>query len=187
MSVNPLQDGSATPSVSSLFTARITGWDNSTVTIEFTNRSSGAWWLSNNGQAIPFLRILGYQIRTATAYSSNTDPGSIGKRRERALTSIMPWITRRIDAEALASRLMAVLSQPRPQIVVRVMGHPLRRPGQLVSLFDVNGTKADGTWRIVSCVHNGNGPEYTQDLQLLGVPDVLIWDQGTWDDYVWGA
>lgn len=187
MSVNPLQDGSATTSLSSLFTARIISWDNSTVTIEFTNRSSGPWWLSNNGQGIPFLRILGYQIRTATAYSSNTDPGSIGKRRERALTSIMTWITRRVEAEALASRLMAVLSQPRPQIGVRVMGHPLRRPGMLVSLLDANGTKVDGTWRILSIVHNGNGPEYTQDLQLLGVPDVLIWDQGTWDDYVWGA
>lgn len=187
MSVNPLADGTGTVSVSVNVAARIIGWDNSTVTIQFTNRNSGTWYLANNGQSIPFLRILGYQIRKAVAYTTTIDPGSVGKRRERALTSEMSWVTRRDVAAELAGRLLDVLSRPRAQIIVRVMGNPLRRPGQLVNLLDNQGTKADGTWRIVSITANGNGPQYTQDLQLLFVPDVLIWDQGTWDNFVWGA
>lgn len=187
MSVNPLQDGSATTSLSALFTARIVAWDNSTVTITFTNRSSGAWWLANDGQQVPFLRILGYQVRSATAYSTNSDPGSVAKRRERALATTVAWVNSRGVAAALSARLLAVLSQPRAQVVVRVMGDPTRVPGQLINLLDAEGTRVDGTWRILSCSHVGNGPQYTQDLQLLRVPDVLIWDEGTWDDYVWGA
>jgi len=187
MSVNTKDDGTGTVYVSANFSARIVGWDTSTVTIRFTNFSPGTLWLANNGSGVPFLRILGYAIRVATAYSTVSDPGSVGKRRDRALTTEAAWITRRSEGEGLANRLVAVLSQPRIQVAVRVMGNPARKPGNLITLLDDEGTKAEGTWRILSIVHNGNGPQYTQDLQLLRVPDVLIWDEGNWDETVWGA
>jgi hypothetical protein len=186
MSLNSQMDGGGVVNTSSAVTGRIVGWDSATVTIRFTNFAPGTLFLSNNGQEIPFLRVLGYAIRTATGYSTVSDPGSVGKRRERALTTISTWSTRRKEAEELANRLVGVLSQPRVQVTVKVMGDPRRRPGTLITLLDAEGTRADGTWRILAITHNGNGPQYTQDLQLLRVPDVLIWDEGTWDDYVWG-
>jgi hypothetical protein len=187
MSVNAQQDGGGAVYTAGSFTARITNWDSSTVVLRFINSTGVTKWLANNGTDIPFLRILGYAITAATGYSTVSDPGSVGKRRERALTTQAAWITRRAEAEDLANRLIAVLSQPRVQVTVRVMGDPTRRPGNLVSLLDANGTRADGTWRILAITHNGAGPQYTQDLQLLAVPEVLIWDQGNWDETVWGA
>jgi hypothetical protein len=144
-------------------------------------------WLSNNGQQIPFLRILGYQIRTADAYSTVTDPGSIGRRRDRSLsTSGNPWLQTRPVAENYVNRLLGVLAQPRTVLNVRVMGDPRRKPGNLVTLADASGTKADGTWRVLAVTHNGNGPGYTQDLQLIFVPEVGLWDLSNWDEAIWG-
>jgi hypothetical protein len=170
----------------STFTARIIMWDSSTVTVRFTNNTRQNMWLSNNGSGIPFLRILGYPVRRVTGYSTVRDPGSVNRRRERALSTARPWIDTRAEAENLANRLISVLSLPRPEINVRVVGDPRRRPGQLVSLADTEGTAAAGTWRVLSVAHNGNGPEFTQDLQLVYVLPVAIWDQSNWDESVWG-
>jgi hypothetical protein len=187
MTVNAANDGTGTVYIGSGFTAYVVGWTNSTVKIRFTNNTGVIKYLANNGDQVPFLRILGYVIRTSEAYESVRDAGSVAKRRERALTSQIRWVQRREEASVLASNMVTVLSRPRPQLKVQVMGDPRRKPGQLIRLADTEGTAADGTWRILAVDHIGNGPMYVQDLSLVHVGDVGVWDESNWDDAVWGV
>jgi hypothetical protein len=67
------------------------------------------------------------------------------------------------------------------------MGDPRRVPGDLVEIVDSEGTQAEGTWRILSVAHEGNGPKYLQTLKLLRVGATAIWDgQPGWNLGVWG-
>lgn len=185
MSVNVAQDGTSTIASSLSVTAKILSATASTITIQFTNKMSKVGYLANNGDQVPFLRILGYGVTMADGYITQRDAGSIGTRRERALDAEMPWIQDRTSATTLAQLMVTALARPRPEVGVTVMGDPRRKPGQLVTLKDAQGTQASGTWRILSVKHNGDGPQYTQDLQLTFVPPVGVWDQGTWDETIW--
>jgi hypothetical protein len=80
-------------------------------------------------------------------------------------------------------------SQPRAEVGITVMGDPRRRPGSLVQLADSEGTQAAGTWRILSVKHDyDGGGKYTQDLELVRVLPVAVWDGSDgWDFAVWGA
>lgn len=186
MSVNTTQEGNGTVFTSASFTARIFSWDSSTVSIRFTNTSPGTLYLANSGTQIPFLRILGYAIREVTSYQTVEDAGSIGTRRQRALTTQVRWIQRRLEALQYAGNLVTSLARPRAEVAVTVMGDPRRRPGDLVQLNDAEGTRAAGTWRVLAVKHRGNGAMYVQDLQLVQVGAVGIWDQSSWDESVWG-
>lgn len=187
MSVNTLLDGTGTVITSTSFQARISGWDSSSVTIRFINRYGSTMYLSNNGSGIPFLRILGYEIQGSDAYTTVRDPGSVGLRRLRGLSSDMPWIQDRDTALVVTTNLVSILARPRPQITVQVMGDPRRKPGDLVSLVDASGTRATGNWRVLSVAHQGGGAVYTQELSLVAVGSVAVWDSGYWDQTVWGA
>jgi hypothetical protein len=187
MSVNTLPDGSGSVFTSTAFTARIYDWDSNNIVVKFTNTYSGTLYLANNGTQIPFLRALGYAISKADAYVTVRDAGSIGTRRERALTTQVNWITDRTTAQEFASTLVTLLARPRRQITVTVQGDPRRKPGDLCQLVDSTGMKADGTWRIYKVVHNINGAQYTQDVTLSQVGPIAVWDEGLWDESVWGV
>lgn len=186
MTVNTLPDGSGTVFTSTAFVARIVDWDANSIVVQFTNTYSTTLYLANNGTQIPFLRALGYAITTADGYVTVRDSGSIGTRRERALTAQMDWITDRETAQEVATKLVTLLSRPRPVLTVTVQGDPRRVPGTLCQLVDSTGLQADGTWRIYRIQHNINGPQYTQDLTLIRVGEIANWDEGTWDETVWG-
>jgi hypothetical protein len=168
-------------------TAFIVGWTNSTVRIRFTNTTTNKFYLTNNGQDVPFLRILGYTIKSNDAYESVRDLSSVAKRRERALTSQIRWVQRREEASLIAGNMVTALSRPRPQLNVTVMGDPRRVPGKLVSIADSEGTAASGTWRILAVQHRGNGAMYVQDLSLAYVGPIGVWDESSWDEAVWGV
>ncbi len=187
MSVNTLPDGSGSVITSTAFKARIYDWTSNSITVQFTNTYSGTLYLVNNGTQIPFLRALGYAITTADGYVTVRDSGSIGTRRERALTTQVDWIHDRTTAQQFASTLVTILARPRPQITVTVQGDPRRKPGDLCQLVDSTGMQANGTWRVYKVVHNGNGPQFTQDVTLVRVGPIANWDSGTWDDSVWGV
>jgi hypothetical protein len=184
-SVNMSQDGNGLVAAANSVTAKIIYADASTVTLEFTNKMSKVGWISNNGTEVPFLRILGYAVTTTEGYITARDEGSLGARRERALDAEMPWIQDRESATMLTQLLVTALAQPRPEVNIVVMGDPRRKPGQLVTLKDSQGTQADGTWRVMAVKHNGDGPQYTQNLQLTRVPPVGVWDQTNWDESIW--
>jgi hypothetical protein len=187
MSVNTLPDGSGTVWASTTFRGRIYDWDSSSITVQFINTSGQTLYLANNGTQIPFLRALGYAITMADGYVTVRDNGSIDARRERALTTQLDWVTDRTSATEAATMLVTLLSRPRPQLTVTVQGDPRRKPGTLCRLVDSTGLAADGTWRIYRIQHNYTGPQYTQDLVLLRVGELGNWDEGIWDDTVWGA
>jgi hypothetical protein len=187
MSVNTLPDGTGTVFVSTAFTARIYDWDSASITVQFTNTYSQTLYLANNGTDIPFLRALGYVVTTNDGYSTVRDDGSIGNRRERAMTTELDWVTDRTTAQELASTMATLLARPRPQITVTVQGDPRRKPGDLCQLIDSTGMKADGHWRINSVTHNVNGPQYIQDVSLVRVGETANWDEGTWDESVWAV
>lgn len=187
MSVNFLADGNGTVVAASIFQARIVNWDNSSVTIRFRNRYPATLYLVNNGNQIPYLRILGYEIQRADAYTTVRDPGSIGLRKLRGLASDMPWIHDRATATDITTKLVSITARPRPQLTVTVMGDPRRRPGMLTTLVDASGTQVDGTWRILAVHHKSSGAQYTQDLELVRQGEVALWDSGLWDSSVWGA
>jgi hypothetical protein len=185
MTVNGVPEGTGPAFISSVFQARIVGWDNSTVQIRFTNNYRTPLWLANNGTDVPVLCILGYAVRVNTAYTTQRDAGSIGSRRERALYASSTWVHNRVTAENVANTLVTMLSRPRAEVTIEVMGDPRRKPGQLVQLKDAQGTAADGTWRILSVAHNGSGAQFTQTLKMTQVYPVGVWDQSNWDTSVW--
>lgn len=158
-----------------------------TVTIRYVNLTGAKKYLTNNGSEIPYLAVSGYAIREATGYQSRTDPTSITTRRERALSSQIPIVQRRADAIQVASRLVNMLRQPRPEVGVVVMGDPRRKPGQLVTIKDSQGTMAAGNWRILTITHDRNNAEYRQQLHLVAQGDPALWDEDPgWDLGVWG-
>lgn len=187
MSVNTAQDGSGTVLAAATVSAVISDFTASTLTVTFTNNMGVSVWLSNNGVDVPFLQLRGYPIRVTKAYVTLRDTGSVAGRRERPLTIQLPWVQDRATATSMAQRLVNVLARPRAEVTVTAMGDPRRRPGQLVTINDSEGTQAEGTWRILSVQHNGNGPQYTQDLSLVRVLPVALWDgPDGWDYSVWG-
>lgn len=187
VSVNNAPDGSGVVLTSVAFSARMIDWTSNSVTVKFVNNYSKTVYLANNGSGVPFLRALGYAISTSDGYSTVSDAGSIGKRRERALTSGMDWIHDRTTAQNVAGTLVTTLARPRPVVTVTVQGDARRVPGQLCQIVDVTGMQAVGTWRITAIVHRYTGPMYVQDVTLIFVGTVANWDEGVWDDAVWGA
>jgi hypothetical protein len=187
MTVNTSADGSGTVFTSTAFTARIFDWTSNSITVQFTNTYSSTLYIANNGQSVPFLRALGYAITVSDGYSTVRDDGSIGKRRERALTTGLNWVHDRTTAQSVASTLVTLLARPRPVVTVTVQGDPRRVPGNLCQIVDATGTQAAGTWRITSVGHRYTGPMYVQDVTLIYVGVTGVWDTGVWDDAVWGA
>lgn len=188
MTLSSLPDGSASEGTiqTTTATAKIVSATASTITLEFRNYSFRTLYLANNGDQIPFLRILGYPVRSADGYVTRRDPGSIGYRRERPMDTELPWVQSRDVASSVAGNLVSILARPRPEIGMTVMADPRRRPGQLVTVKDAQGTQADGNWRIFSVVHNVNGPQYTQDLKLVQVLPTGVWDGlPGWDESTW--
>jgi hypothetical protein len=187
-SFNTQEDGAGAILGTTSVYAQILSWDAATITLQFTNLYGAAVWLSNNGNSVPFMRILGYAVGSNTAYSTVRDPGSISIRQDRAISAQMNWIQDRSTAQDVASYLAALLSRPRAQVKVTVNGDPRRQPGQLVTIKDAEGTAAAGSWRLLAVDHNISGGKYTQDLSLVRVGPVALWDDPTttWDDAVWG-
>jgi hypothetical protein len=187
MSVNTTADGSGSVVTATDVTARIYDWTSNSITVQFINNNGRTLYLANNGQQIPFLRALGYAISYSDGYSTVRDSGSIGKRRERALTTGLDWVHDRGTAQKVASSLVTLLARPRPVVTVTVQGDSRRTPGKLCQIVDATGTAAEGTWRITSMTHRYTGPMYVQDVTLVYVGITGVWDSGTWDDAVWGA
>jgi hypothetical protein len=190
MAINAMPDGSGPVYyAANSVTAKILRFTSTTVTLQFINKTGKVMYLANNSSGdipYPSLRILGYVVKTADAYVTERDAGSISKRRERAMEVEVAWITDRTTAYQLASSMVTVLARPRAEVGVVVQGDPRRYPGQLVTLVDSEGTRASGSWRVLGIAHNGSGAEFTQNLQLIRVPPVGIWDVTDWDDSIWG-
>jgi hypothetical protein len=188
MSMNAKEDGSGTIAPLTSVTARVIGLaDAYTAIVCFKNVTAQTWWLSNNGEDKPFLRLVGYPIRVREAYVTVRDESQVRIRQERNVSHSNKWLQKRADATTIAGTIVSTVSLPRAEVWVTVMGDPRRKPGQLVQLADSEGTQAAGTWRVLTVRHNGNGPEFTQDLQLVRVGDVALWDGlPGWDLGTWG-
>jgi hypothetical protein len=185
---NTASDGSGAVIDPTRFIATIINGTATTITIQFNNQSGATAYLANNGDQVPFLQILGYAVKTSDGYVTQNDAGSIGSRRQRALTTQLNWIQDRTSATDKAGILASMLARPRTKVTVQIAGDPRRKPGHLVTIKDSQGTQAAGLWRILSISHNGAGPQYTQDLTLVQVAPTLVWDDPTttWDYAVWG-
>jgi hypothetical protein len=187
MTVNTAADGGGTVWTASSLSARIVGWDASTIIVRFVNSYTQSLYLANNGSDVPVLRLLGYALRVNETYVMHRDVFTGGNRRERALPASVQWVQRRQEAAQVASQLVDMLSHPRAEVTVELMGDPRRKPGQLVELKDSQGTQAQGWWRILSLVHNGNAAQYTQTAKLARVWPTAIWDgPDGWDLSSWG-
>lgn len=172
-----------------LFGAWFESVDAGTVTLGFINWLPFPVYLANdNMQQVPGLRILGYGLRQQEGYVTVRDDRSVAIRGERSLDAEMNWIHNRSVAYDVASLMVNMMANPRPQLEMRVVGDPRRRPGDLIAVQDAEGTQADGTWRVLSVGHNLNGPQFTQDLSLVeqlpparwGYPEG--WGTGVWSD-----
>lgn len=160
--------------------------DASSITVQFTNSTLTPIYLANNSDTTPFLNLVGYPATTADGYSTVTDPDSIARRGDRTLSVSLPYIQQRSDAQMTAQNLVTILADATASVEVTVVGDPTRVPGNLVTIADSQGTGAAGLWRIMAVKHTGNGAQYTQDLLLIQVLPVLIWDEGSWDLTSWG-
>jgi hypothetical protein len=187
MTANSLQDGTGTVLEYVSVFARIHTATASSITIRFWNNMGKSVWLTNNGDQVPFLRILGYGVSVNDGYITVRDQSSVIARRERTLDIEVPWIQDRQTAIEFAGALISKLSMPRSEVTVQVMGDPRRRPGQLVEIADSQGTQAEGTWRILTVAHEQEGPKYTQVLKLVHVLPLGNWDDPDlgWDQVNW--
>jgi len=186
MTINTNADGTGTVLPESSVFAQIVATDALSITIRFVNLTTTTAYLANSGNQIPFLLILGYGVRISEGYSTITDSKSVAIRGERGLETQLPWVQDRSTAEKVAGIMSGILARPRPQVGMTVMGNPLRKPGQLVTIADSEGTAAAGFWRVLGVKHNVNGPEYTQDLSLVQVLPAAVWDGADgWDEGVW--
>lgn len=188
LTANNAADGSGTVLTGNAFQAIIINGTATTIDIQFNNRTGSPAYLSNNGDQVPFLVVYGYAVKENDGYVTQNDAGSIGLRRQRALATQLNWVQDRITATDLAGLLASMLSRPRAEVKMNVAGDPRRQPGQLATIADAQGTAADGTWRILDVQHNIDGPKYTQDLSLVFVGPVAVWDDVTtpWDYGIWG-
>ncbi len=187
MTVNSKSDGSGTVPGASAVTGRLIGQpDAQSVIIRLRNNSPSTYYLANQGSDVPFLRLLGYGVVENASYATTRDEYSVRVRNERTLTHDSKWVTRREEARLLGASIANVVSMPRAQVRINVMGDPRRRPGQLVEIVDSENTQARGTWRILAVQHSGNGPQFTQTLTLIRVGEFMIWD-GTpsWNVGLW--
>jgi hypothetical protein len=187
MTVNSVADGTGTYLTNTQVKGTIQYADSHTVTLRFDNYTTGVKYLTNNGDSVPFISIKGYAIRTSPGYATARDTSSVSRRRERSLDVEIPWLQVREEAWQYASTLVAMLCRPRPEVSLTVMGDPRRRPGQLVTVADSQGTGAAGTWRILSVEHNRSDAQYTQDITIIQVLPPALWDGvDGWDYAVWG-
>ena len=183
---NSVADGSGTVYDASICSARVIDATSTSVTVRFNNQSRSTVYMTNGGDEVAFMYLLGYAVSTGDGYSSSTDQASINVRGDRTLSATMAYMQRREYAEATAAQLVSMLTQPTGTVNVHVQGDPLRKPGQVVTLADSQGTGADGLWRIVSVAHTGDLSEYTQDLVLVSIAPIGYWDINNWDQSVWG-
>lgn len=188
ISVNNNSDGGGAVLPIQQVSARFVRVDAGSVTIEFVNKSPRTVYLANNGQDIPYMRVLGYGLRGGTAYATVSDAHSVAVRGERGLDTALRFVQDRETANNLASLLVGQLAQPRAELSVNVVGDPRRKPGDLVTLLDKEGTRVEGTWRVINVGHNLGGAQYTQDLKLVQQYPVAVWGgQDGWGIGVWGA
>lgn len=188
ISANLSADGSGTMVPEQEVSARFLSVGAGSVTVEFVNKRTGAVYLTNNGDQIPFVRVLGYGVQGGPAYTTQRDTHSVALRRERGLDTTLNWVQDRDTAEDVASLLVGQLSAPRAELSLTVVGDPRRKPGQLITIKDADGTQAAGTWRILSVGHNVDGPGYTQDLRVVEQYPVAIWGgPNGWGNSVWGS
>ena len=166
--------------------ATIVGVGALSIDLQFNNRTGETAYMANNGNQVSFMLILGYGVRISDGYSTVSDPYSIMVRGDRSLDAEMPLIQDRATAEEIASLLTSQLARPRPQLKMTTTGNPLRKPGQLVTVADSEGTGAAGNWRVMSVSHNTSGAQYTNALSLVQVLPAAVWDgPDGWDEGVW--
>jgi hypothetical protein len=185
--VNTAPDGSGIYLTYNAVQGRILRGDATTITVGFTNQTTAKAYIVNNGNEIPFLVLKGIAVHTTDAYYTLRDEYSVSKRGERPLEVELNWIQSRTEAQNYANRLLTVVSNPRPELTVNVMGDPRRTPGQLFTVEDSEGTAVQGTWRAMSISHEAGGPKYIQTMRMVLVNPVAVWDESPgWDQSVWG-
>lgn len=187
VTINAAADGTAGVLSSFQVKAFINSVSAQSIDIMFVNSTKSMAYLTNSGQGIPFLQILGYALRQTDGYSTVRDDTSVNLRGERALDAELPWIQRRNTAVTVAGEMLAILARPRPEIVLQVRGDPRRKPGQLITVQDADGIQIDGSWRVLSVSHDVNGAGFTQTLTAVQVLPAAVWDGlPGWDNAVWG-
>lgn len=185
--LNTVSDGSGSYLTETQVSAKFLETGAQYVKIQFVNITTAKAYLVNNGQDVPFMRILGYGVRVSDGYSTVRDTASTRLRGERGVDTELDWIQDRSTAENIASLLLGILSRPRPQVTFKVVGDPRRKPGQVITAVDSEGTSISGLWRILGVQHNVNGAEYTQDLLAVQQQPIAVWDgPDGWDEGVWG-
>lgn len=191
ITVNTANDGTGTyldsTKVTASFVKSGTLGKAQSVTVQFVNRTTATAYLINNGNQVPFMRILGYGSRASTAYTTVRDSTAVVLRGERGLDSELDWIQDRTTANNIAGLILGVIGRPRPQMTFTVVGDPRRKPGDLVTVTDKDGTKVDGLWRVLAVRHDTSGAQYTQDLFTVQQLPTAVWDGNDgWDEGVWG-
>jgi hypothetical protein len=186
MTINTATDGTGTVLSAVQVKATIIATDALSITLKFVNMSGSLAYLVNNGNQVPFLQILGYGLRQSDGYTTVSDSSSKLVRGDRSLDTDLYWVQDRSAATDISAQLLGILARPRPELGLKVVGDPRRKPGQLITILDSEGTGAAGTWRILSVTHNVSGAEYTQDLDVVQVLPPAVWDGlDGWDNAVW--
>jgi hypothetical protein len=183
VTLNDTYDGSGTHAFSDEISANVVVWDAGSVTVRFTNTTTTTWYLVNENVGTTAMRLVGLPVTTAQVNVLDEDATSIAARGPRGISVSATILQTGVAARRLARNLKMNLRRPVATIGddsqgIAVTGNPLRQPGDLVEITDVETGVADDLWRLHGVKHSGEGATYTQQVVARRVFPVCIVGQG---------
>ena len=186
LSLNTNKDGSGIVWTNPTVPTRIVAWDPGSVTIAITSNNSGDLW-TVRADGGPGLGIAGRAMISTDAVTSARDAASIAARGERGLSASLEAIQDADWASIIANELVSRLARPRWRVDgIELVGDHRRQPGDLVRVTDAENTALDGLGRVMSIVSQQQGASFVQTATVVQAWQTLIWDQGRWDNNLWG-
>lgn len=166
--------------------------DPATLLVEFFNHSVATLWTLGrdnyadpNDSIVPYFKISGDLTDVDSGGQvSVEDSNSVIQYGPLALAVNGSGFVQSFDsAEPIAYALRADLAYPRTELdPFRVIGNPLLRLGDLVTISDSDGLRLDGSYWISSINQEASDSGYFQTIAVRKSRYVTLWDQGIWDD-----
>lgn len=157
------------------------------VIITVTNSADSTRYLLES-QQLPSIHLFGRPLLPISESGSNpvvTDSSSIAKYGLRVLKlEANKWRQDYSSARGIAQAVLSETANPNPAITsVRIVGDPRI---QLGDRHQLNGSVGiSGEYRVIKLQDSFDESGYEQTLDYVKAYNVLIWDEGTWNDYVW--
>ena len=188
----PTKDGSSETDTSSI-TVTVAAVAAQAVLLSIINTSSTTLYFATS-EGKPSLHMRGRTVSSGTSsVGSGTTPAaqegeSIATYGWNALS--LPrnnWRQSQSFCLGIATALVAQLCRPQPVLTnVTIAADPRLQLGDRIRVLAQSAMGLDGEYRIYRITERRDNSSYTMTLTLRSAEKLLTWDQGAWDQNVWG-